>query len=63
MGPHVDDERVMAWDLCNEPFTYGNLGHEVVKQLVAGEKEWLADLHRTAKALSPRKPAFALVTA
>lgn len=46
VAPHADDERILAWDLCNEPFSYGNMDDENVRPLVEAEYGWLESLYR-----------------
>ena len=47
LARHVDDERVFAWDLCNEPFNSGR--DEVFLP-------WLRNLHGRAKKSGARAP-------
>ncbi|MBS3762057.1 MAG: hypothetical protein KGZ25_02015 [Planctomycetes bacterium] len=46
VGTHATDERILAWDLCNEPFSYGNLDHDNVRPLLDAEYAWLKSLYQ-----------------
>jgi hypothetical protein len=50
---HASDPRILAWDLCNEPF---NNGREVYV-------EWLRHTYQTAKALGVQQPIGVSVAA
>jgi len=50
---HAADTRILAWDLCNEPF---NSGREVYV-------EWLRHTYQTAKALGAQQPIGVSVAA
>jgi len=55
VGGHADDERVVAWDLCNEPLMgpyLDDLGHPVR----AAELRWLTWIHDVVKDLGARQP-------
>lgn len=41
--PHRDDERVLVWDMCNEPFSH-DMPFDKVPELVKFEVDWLADM-------------------
>jgi hypothetical protein len=56
VGPHHDDERILAWDLCNEPFSYGNMQHEKIQPLVNAEYTWLETLYARCKDLETAAP-------
>ncbi len=51
-----DDERILFWDLCNEPFTSVWFTPENA-QWIEGEREWLAELYETVKERDPSTPA------
>lgn len=55
VGAHVDDERIYAWDLCNEPLMGAYL-HEPESPVRAAELTWLTWVQRTCKALGARQP-------
>ena len=56
VGPHVDDGRIIAWDLCNEPFSYFIPHEEMPRVLIDAELAWLTKLHDVAKALGAKQP-------
>lgn len=56
VAPHSGDERILAWDLCNEPFSYGNLHDEQVHPLRQAEYTWLEALYTQCKALGVQAP-------
>lgn len=43
---HANDERIFAWDLCNEPFSYGS---NPLPQLVEAELAWLKRMYDKVK--------------
>lgn len=53
---HVGDERILSWDLCNEPFGYGNLRDENVQPLLNSEYAWLEAQYEHCKELSVSAP-------
>ena len=46
--PHADDERIFAWDLCNEPFSYSRPASEI-PEIEAAEYDWLKSVHDACK--------------
>lgn len=50
---HASDARILAWDLCNEPFNNG-------REVYLG---WLRHTHQTAKTLGARQPIGTSVAA
>ncbi len=50
---HAEDSRILAWDLCNEPFNNGGEAY----------LEWLQHTYQTAKALGARQPIGVSVAA
>lgn len=56
VGPHAQDTRILAWDLCNEPFSYGNLAHEQIQPLLRSEYAWLEALYRHCKEIEVSAP-------
>lgn len=54
VGAHVDDERIYAWDLCNEPLM-GEYIHDPDSPIRAAELRWLTWIQRTCKALGARQ--------
>ena len=56
VGPHAEDGRIFAWDLCNEPFSYLTSLDETPAELVAAEFAWLEGLYNDCKRLGARAP-------
>lgn len=54
-GAHRDDERILAWDLCNEPFFY-NDPSVMVSEVIEAELRWLTDLAERLRSLGVRAP-------
>ncbi|MCY3021922.1 MAG: hypothetical protein NTW87_23165 [Planctomycetota bacterium] len=55
LGAHATDSRVLAWDLCNEPFSYGCAPAEI-PEVVKAEYAWLEKLYQAAKRLGVAAP-------
>jgi hypothetical protein len=55
VGAHAADPRVFAWDLCNEPFSYG-CPPDQIPQIVSAEYAWLESLYRMCKELGAQAP-------
>ncbi|MFA6544056.1 MAG: hypothetical protein WCS99_06500, partial [Limisphaerales bacterium] len=55
VGRHKDDPRILAWDLCNEPFSYSRPAAEM-PEIDKAELDWLKSLHDTCKKLGARAP-------
>jgi hypothetical protein len=55
VGRHKDDPRILAWDLCNEPFFYGPQFPQKAIVMEA-ERAWLKSLRDTCKALGVQAP-------
>lgn len=55
VGPHVGDERILAWDLCNEPFSY-LCELEQIPEIVDAEFTWLEGLYRKCKDMGTQAP-------
>ena len=55
VGAHAADPRVLAWDLCNEPFSYSRPPAEI-PELVQAEYAWLAGLYAACTTLGARAP-------
>jgi hypothetical protein len=65
VGGFADDDRILAWDLCNEPFWYrfrplkrsdGAADSIVPQAIVEAEGAWLKFLYGRCKSLGPRTP-------
>ena len=56
VGPHAQDERILAWDLCNEPFSYSSMPEEMIAEIEQAEYAWLASLYARCKELDARAP-------
>lgn len=55
VGEHASDTRVFAWDLCNEPFSYG-CPPEQIPEIVEAEYAWLESLYQASKELGAQAP-------
>ncbi|MCE5258781.1 MAG: hypothetical protein LLG44_06915 [Chloroflexi bacterium] len=55
VGEHARDERILAWDLCNEPFSY-SVPQSAVPDVVRAEFAWLEGLYRQCKTLGVQAP-------
>lgn len=56
VGRHADDDRILIWDICNEPYSYGG-NREYREFMEPHETAWLrrmADMCREAGAKQPR---------
>lgn len=55
VGGHKDDPRILAWDLCNEPYAY-SCSRESIPEIVKTETAWLKAMHDTCKTLGAKGP-------
>lgn len=55
VGPHARDGRILAWDLCNEPYSY-SCPREEIPQIVEAESAWLRALRDRCKELGAEAP-------
>ena len=55
VGSHAGDPRVFAWDLCNEPFSYGK-PPAALPEIVTAEYAWLSSLYAGCKRLGAVAP-------
>jgi hypothetical protein len=55
VGRFADDERIFAWDLCNEPLM-GPYIDEPDSPLLQGELQWLRWCYRVCKTLGAKQP-------
>lgn len=55
VGGHKDDRRILAWDLCNEPYSYAT-ALATVPHLVSAETAWLKGLYDQCKRLAAAAP-------
>ncbi len=55
VGGHGHDERILVWDICNEPFSYG-ADNEFTAVVRRYEKAWLEDMYRLCKAQNASAP-------
>lgn len=55
VGPHAQDKRILAWDLCNEPFAYIQRPAEI-PEIVQAEFRWLQGLRDHCKRLGAQAP-------
>lgn len=56
VGRHKDDPRILAWDLCNEPYSYSLPREKMLPQIVEAETAWLKAMHDRCKELGARAP-------
>lgn len=54
-GGHAKDARVLAWDLCNEPFAYG-CPPSKIPEIEKAEFAWLEGLYKTCKQVGAQAP-------
>jgi hypothetical protein len=54
VGGHANDNRIFAWDLCNEPLFYGSL--EIPQIVMDAEIEWLEGLYADCKRFKAEAP-------
>lgn len=52
---HRADERILAWDLCNEPYSY-SCPRESIAKIVEAESAWLKGLYDRSKKAGARAP-------
>jgi hypothetical protein len=50
VGAHIQDDRILAWDICNEPFTYDKPIEEM-KEIEKNEYLWLESIYKRVKAV------------
>ncbi|WP_116949189.1 glycoside hydrolase 5 family protein [Jiangella endophytica] len=55
VGAHVDDPRIVAWDICNEPFS-GPYLKDDDSEVRAAEVRWLTWCHDVIRSLAPTQP-------
>lgn len=55
VGAHAKDDRILAWDICNEPFAYSRPPAEM-PDIVQAEFEWLKAMYDTCKRLGATAP-------
>ena len=55
VGAHAADARILAWDLCNEPFSY-NCPPGDIPDIVAAEYAWLEKMYAIAKRCGAQAP-------
>lgn len=56
VGRHKDDPRILAWDLCNEPYAYGMPRDRMLPAIVEAETAWLKAMHDRCKQLGAQAP-------
>lgn len=56
VGGHATDPRIFAWDLCNEPFAYGQHIEKVPKEWVESEFAWMKNQYDACKKLGAKAP-------
>ena len=55
MGAHAEDPRILAWDLCNEPFSY-LVDTSEIPDIYRAEIRWLEALYAGCKKLNVHAP-------
>jgi len=55
VGNFADDERILVWDLCNEPFSY-SLPSSRFPEIRDAEKRWLEKIYFKCKELGCKAP-------
>ncbi len=55
VGEHAHDDRVFAWDLCNEPFSYSCAASDI-PDITEAENRWLTGLYEACKRLRAVAP-------
>lgn len=55
VGGHVRDARILAWDLCNEPYPYTDI-RAVPESVVDAESAWLRSIYERCKELGAEAP-------
>lgn len=55
VGAHASDDRILAWDLCNEPFAY-SCPLDAMPEIFKAEHAWLEGLYRKCKELGAKAP-------
>jgi len=55
VGGHKDDPRIIAWDLCNEPYYYEILNKQI-EDFANNETAWLKSLRDRCKELGAQAP-------
>ena len=54
VSPFISDERILAWDVCNEPFTY-NLPNPELDYVEECEFQWLKHISEAIKATGAKQ--------
>ena len=52
---HIADPRILAWDLCNEPFSYTEI-NDLVRPFIQPEVDWLTEMYNAIKAVDQKTP-------
>lgn len=55
VGAHAKDDRIIAWDICNEPFSYG-YNERFAKIVKPYEFSWLEKIYKMCKAAGAAQP-------
>ena len=55
VGEHANDDRILIWDICNEPFAY-LLPVAEMKHIEEAEYAWLEKMYRNCKELGAQAP-------
>jgi hypothetical protein len=55
VGAHKADSRILAWDLCNEPYSY-SCPRESIPAIVGAETAWLRSIGERSRKLGAEAP-------
>lgn len=53
---HKDDPRILAWDLCNEPYSYGKPRDKMPAAIVEAETAWLRKISGQCREIGAKAP-------
>ncbi|BBI35614.1 cellulase family glycosylhydrolase [Cohnella abietis] len=56
VGRHIEDARILYWDICNEPFSYMLSPEEVPSEVEAAEYAWLERMSLRCRRLGATQP-------
>lgn len=56
VGNYRNDERIAAWDICNEPFSYATLASNI-PDIEEAEYQWLASVYQQIKEIGAQAPS------
>ena len=56
VSAHSTDERILCWDLCNEPFAYTDPIETINPEIVKAEREWLSNINDLCRSTPLTQP-------